>query len=357
MNTMPDVNDESAVECSETTGHGEPERSTGKDRHTQWSVADALERYGLVGLFVVVIVVFSLWLPETFATTANFRAIVTTQAVASVVAMGLLIPLVAGRFDVSIGATTGLAAIAAASAMSDHDVGLAVAVVIALIVGAAVGLFNGVVVSYLGVSSIIGTLGTATILGGVVAAYSGGTPISGGISASLTELGTTGVAGVPSLFVVALIVCICCWYVLTQTAFGRRLFAVGANLDAATLSGLTPRRLVVAGFVLAGVLGSIAGVLQISAQGSADPQIAGITFILPSIAAVFLGATTIRPGRYNVPGTLVALLFLGTTVSGLSLAGASPWVTDAFNGSAIIVAIAISAQFRRRRTGELTIGS
>ena len=104
------------------------------------------------------------------------------------------------------------------------------------------------------------------------------------------------------------------------------------------------------------MLAGVAGILQIAAQGAADPQVGGITFILPAIAAAFLGATTWRPGRFNVPGTLIALLFLGTTVSGLALVGTEPWVTDVFNGAAIIVAIGLSAQFRRRRTGELEIG-
>lgn len=321
------------------------------------STVDLLERFGLLALLVIVIVVFSVWLPDTFATAANFRAVVTTQAVGSVVAMALLLPLVSGRFDVSVGATTGLCAIAAAAAMSRYGLPLPVAVLVAVVVGLVVGLFNGVVVSYLGVNSIIGTLGTGTVLGGVIAAYTHGTPISGDLSPALTDLGTTGLLGVPSLFVIAMIVCVVCWYVLTQTPFGRRLFAVGANLAAARLTGLAARVLVVSSFALAGVLAALAGILQIGAQGAADPQVAGITFILPSMAAVFLGATTIHPGRYNVPGTLVALFFLGTTVSGLALAGASPWVTDVFNGSAIIAAIAISAQFRRRRTGELDIGS
>ncbi|WP_344865738.1 ABC transporter permease [Amycolatopsis ultiminotia] len=318
---------------------------------------DLLERYGLLGLLVVVIVVFSIWLPDTFATAANFRAVVTTQAVGSVVAMALLLPLVSGRFDVSIGATTGMCAIAAAATMSRYGLSLPLAVLVAVAVGLVVGLFNGFVVSYLGVNSIIGTLGTTTVLGGIIAAYTHGTPISDGLSPALTNLGTTGLLGVPSLFVIAMVICVACWYILTQTPFGRRLFAVGSNLAAARLTGLGARTLVVSSFTLAGVLAALAGIMQIGAQGSADPQVAGIPFILPSMAAVFLGATTIHPGRYNVPGTIVALLFLGTTVSGLALAGASPWVTDVFNGSAIIAAIAISAQFRRRRTGELDIGS
>jgi ribose transport system permease protein len=316
-----------------------------------------LERFGLLGLLIIVVVAFSIALPDTFATAANFRAIVSAQAVTSVVAMGLLLPLVSGRFDVSIGAITGMTAIAAAAAMSRHGLPLLVAILVAVLIGLAVGLFNGLIVTRFGVNSIIGTLGTSTVIAGIITAYTQGTPITSNLAPELTGLARTGVLGVPTLFVIAMVICLAVWYLLTQTPYGRRLFAVGSNLSASRLSGVRARLVVAVSFALAGVLAALAGVLQIGTQGAADPQIAGIRFILPAMAAVFLGATTIHPGRYNVPGTILALLFLGTTVSGLALAGAAPWVTDVFNGSAIIIAIAISAQFRRRRTGELEIGS
>lgn len=317
---------------------------------------DALERFGLLLLVIGVIVLFGLWVPDTFLTAANFRSIVTTQSVTAVAALALLLPLVGGRFDVSVGSTIALAAIAGAAAMSKYGSPLSVAVAVALAFGAAVGLFNGLMVSYLGVSSIIGTLGTSTLLGGLITAYSKGTPISNGLSQDLVNLGVKRTLGVPDIFIVTVLIGLAVWFVLTQTPYGRRLEAVGSNMRAARLSGLPTRPIVVLSFVGAGLLAGAAGILQVASQGAADPQIGGLTFILPAIAATFLGATTWSPGRFNVPGTLIALFFLGTTVSGLALAGAEPWVTDAFNGSAIIIAIAVSAQFRRRRTGELEIG-
>lgn len=318
---------------------------------------DLLERFGLLILLGIVIVVFSLLRPDTFATAANFRSIVTTLSVGAVASLALMMPLIAGRFDVSVGATLGVCAIAAAAAMSKSGLPLVPAILVALIFGAVIGLFNGVIVAYLGVSSIIGTLGTSTVLVGLISAYSKGTPISEGLSRTLTDIGIETVAGIPALFIITLLVAAVVWYVATQTPYGRRLEAVGVNMRAAKLTGLPTRPIVVLSFVAAGLLAAVAGVMQIGAQGAADPQVAGITFILPAIAAVFLGATTWKPGRFNVPGTLIALFFVGTTVSGLALVGAAPWVTDVFNGSAIIVAIALSAQFRRRRTGELEIGS
>ena len=317
---------------------------------------DLLERFGLILLFIVVIVVFSVWRPETFATTANFRSIATTLSVGAVASLALLPPLIGGRFDVSVGATIGVCAIAVAAAMSKSGLPLLPAMLVALGCGAIIGLFNGIIVAYLGVSSIIGTLGTSTVLVGLVSAYSHGTPISSGLSTTLTNVGIETVGGIPVLFIATLVFSLAIWFVLTQTPYGRRLEAVGVNLRAAKLTGLKVRPIVVLSFVASGLLGAVAGIMQVGAQGAADPQVTGITFILPAIAAVFLGATTWHPGRFNVPGTLIALFFLGTTVSGLALVGTPPWVTNVFNGSAIIIAIALSAQFRRRRTGELEIG-
>jgi ribose transport system permease protein len=317
---------------------------------------DLLERFGLLLLFVVVVVVFSLWKPETFATGANFRAIATSQSVVAVTALALMFPLIGGRFDLSVGGILGLTAIASADAMSSYGYALVPAIAVGVAFGAVVGLANGLVVARLGVNSIIGTLGTSTILGGLVIAHTEGDPISEGLSTTLTDLGSKTVAGVPEISLVMLVISVVAWFILTQTPYGRRLAAVGVNLRAADLTGVQTRRVVALSFVASGVLSGLAGVMQVAAQGNGDPSVGGLTFILPAVAAVFLGATTWRPGRFNVPGTILALFFVGTTISGLQLAGADPWVTDVFNGAAIVIAIALSAQFRRRRTGELPIG-
>lgn len=324
-------------------------------RRINW--AELIERAGLVFLLIGVIVLFSILRPNTFATYANFRSITTAQPVMAVAALALIVPLVGGRFDVSVGAILGLCAIACASAMSHFGLPLAVAVVIGIGMGAFIGLINGFIVAYLGVNSIIGTLGVATILGGVVTGYTKGIPISSGLSPVLTDISIQTIAGLPLLLILMAIIAVITWFVLTQTPYGRNLTAVGANAESARLTGIRTKRVVMSSFVLSGVLAGAAGVLQIGSQGNAGPQLVGITFILPALAAAFLGATTWQPGKFTVQGTLIGIFFLGTTISGLSLVGIQPWITDVFNGSAVVLAIALSAQLRRRRTGTLDIGS
>jgi ribose transport system permease protein len=331
-----------------------PEEKTIAQRRL--SLADLAERAGLPILLVVLIVVFSLLRPDTFATAANFRTIAISQSALAVTSLALIFPLVTGRFDISAGAVVGLSSIGVAGAMAKSGLPLAPALLVGIALGALVGLANGALVAYLGVNSIITTLGVSTILGGLIFAYTNGIPISNGISQDLTNLGHETAFGIPVLFLVMLVVAALAWVVLARTPYGRYLTAIGSNESAALLSGLPVRRIVMLSFVSSGVLAALAGVMLVAGQGSANAQVGGITYMLPALAAVFLGATTIMPGTYNVPGTIVALFFVGVAVSGLTLLGVQPWISEVFNGAAVVVAISLAAVFRHRRTGVRTLG-
>jgi ribose transport system permease protein len=318
--------------------------------------AALFERYGLVIIFVVVAIFFAILRPTTFAQYANFRSLAIAYSILAIAALALIVPLVAGRFDISVGANIGMSSIIAAYTMSSLHLPLPVAVLAGIATGAVIGVINGLLVAYLGVNAIIGTLGVSIVLQGVMNAATGGIPISSGLDENLTRLSVSLTAFIPTLFLIMLLVAVIAWFVLRQTPYGRYLQAVGSNLSAARLTGIPVNRIVFLSFVIAGALAGLAGVLQIAAQGNADAATGSITFILPALAAAFLGATTWKPGTYNVGGTIIALYFLGMVVSGLSLLGVKPWVTDVFNGAAVIVAIVISAQLRRRRTGNAEVG-
>lgn len=315
-----------------------------------------LERFGLPLLLLLVVVVFSVLRPGTFPTSANFQTVATSQAVLGVGAFALIVPLTTGRFDVSIGANLAVTSIATAAAMSKFNAPLGVAILIGLAIGALIGLVNGIMVAYLGVNAFIGTIGTSTVLDGLITWYTEGVPISSGISPNLTQLSLDNPGGIPVLLILMLVIAFLTWFVLTQTPLGRHFTAVGVNQNSAQLTGLPIRRLVLISFVGGGLLAAVGGVLQLAAQGNANPQTGGLGFILPAFSAAFLGSTTWRPGKFNVPGTIIALFFVGALVSGLALLGIKPWVTDVVDGAVLIVAIALSAQFKRRYTGTLDVG-
>jgi ribose transport system permease protein len=262
-----------------------------------------------------------------------------------------MVPLVAGEFDLSVGSVAGLAAVVSASWMTKHGASVLEGVAIAIAVGAFVGLINGLFVSYLRVTSLIATLGTATLINGVVNQYTQGSSIIG-VPSSLTNFGAGTTIGLPNTLFVLAGVCAITIYVLEWTPFGRYLRSMGSNRSAAALVGLSVRRLTILSFATGGLLAGGAGALLVSRIGGASPN-TGFDYTLPALAAVFLGATTVRPGEFNTLGVMVAIFFLGALSSGLTLAGAPDYVQDYVNGGALVLGVAMSALLAGRRRREI----
>jgi ribose transport system permease protein len=314
------------------------------------SLSSLLERFGLLLLLVLVVVYFSLSsaTSDTFPTAENFDIIVGNQSVLAIAALATIIPLVCGQFDLSVGAVLGASSVLTAALLADVHVPLVLAITCGIAAGAFIGLVNGLLVAKLGINSLIATLAIATVLAGVSQAYHDGTPTVTGIPASLTTFGSGQTLGLPTTLFLLLAIALLVSYTLEQTPFGRKLRSVGSSVESARLVGLPVDRLVLTSFVLSGALAGAAGVLQLARSGSGDPQV-GPNFTLPAIAAAFLGATVIRPGRFNVPGTLVAIFFLAALVSGLTLSGTAGWVQDVVNGAGLIAGLAISTLVARHR--------
>jgi ribose transport system permease protein len=309
-----------------------------------------VEKTGLLLLLGLVIVVFSVLSPTsgTFPTVANTNTILAGQAVVCIVALAILVPLVAGNFDISVGANVGISSIATAAALSDYKVSTVVAMMAGATVGTIVGLVNGVLVAYLDLNSIITTLATGTIITGLVQWYTDGLPITADIPIGFANFGSLKWHGIPRPAYLLVAVTLGAWYLLDHTPFGRYLSAIGVNRRAARLVGVGVRRTVMMSFVAGGFLAGVAGVLATSRSGGGNPQL-GPSYLFPALAAVALGATVIKPGRYNVFGTIVGVFFVAVTVSGLTLAGVKDWVQPVFNGVALLIAISLASFVKRRR--------
>lgn len=312
-------------------------------------VVDILERYGLLFLLAAMTIFFTLN-PETpqFSTSANITNILGLEAVLGIVAIATVIPLITGHFDLSVGPVAGLSSLLVAGLMAESSTPLMFAIAAGVGSGFMVGTVNGFIVARLGINSIVATLGMTAIVGGLVLLYSGGQTFSSGISQSLLDFGTGTWLGLPRSFVVLALVALTAWYLLEHTPVGRSLYAVGASPRAAELVGLRVTNMVHASFIASGVIAGFAGVILVAVQGSANAQI-GPGLLLPAITAVFLGATTIRPGHYNVAGTIIAVFFLAFTVNGLTLLGVAIWVEDVFNGVALLTAVTIATFSTRIR--------
>ena len=327
---------------------GAPPANARRDR-----VLEFIERYALVVLFALTFLFFSVWpkTSSTFPTAANIRNVLGNQAVTGILSLAIIIPLVCGEFDFSVGSVAGLTQVLCAGWMSRMGAPLPVAVLAAVGVGALIGLLNGNTVARVGVNSLIVTLGTATFLLGIVEWYTKGQTIVLHISKRLTDLGRGNWLGIPRTLYFLVVVALLVYYLLEHTPYGRYLHSIGSNRDAARLVGLRVEWLVLLAFVLSGLLAGVAGVILVARNGTASPQLGNVNDTLQALAAAFLGATAIKPGRFNVLGTMVAIFFLAFTVTGLSLAGVTNWINDAFNGAALFLAVLISTVVGRKRAG------
>ncbi|MGZ6746290.1 MAG: ABC transporter permease [Nocardioides sp.] len=315
------------------------------------SVGAAIERYALPVLLLVLVVVFST-LPATsatFPTWANISNLLSSQSVLGFAAMAVLLPIVAGHYDLSVGAIIGASSILSAGLMTRTGMNPVLAILIAAGVACVIGLISGALIAYLDVHSLIVTTGTATVLGGLVLWYSNSATISS-IPQSVGNVVLGNWFGVPKVFIAFLVIAVVVYVTLQHTTYGRYLHAMGANPRAAGMLGIRTRWLIISTFVLSALVAAAAGAMQLGLQGSASPQL-GAGFTLPALSAVFLGSTAIKPGRFNVLGTVVAVYLVAVIVNGLTLAGASSWVEPTFNGLALLLAVSLSALVKKQRLG------
>ena len=312
-------------------------------------VLGLLERYALLILLVAVVIFFSVW-PTTsgvYPTLANLQVILNGQSVLAIVALGALVPLIANEWDLSVGASAGLAAVVSASLLS-NDMSPLAALAIGASMGVVVGVANGLLVNGLGTNAVITTLGTAAVVAGAINQITGGSTQVSNIPEALTAFGSENFLGIPKLFYVMVLLALAMVYVLDFTPYGRQLYAIGSNRNAASLVGINIRRTVGIAFLVAGSLAGIAGILQVARSGAADPRL-GDSLTLQALAAAFLSAAAIKPGRYNVPGMLVALFLLAFLNAGLTIAGVPPYVTQYVNGLALILGVGLAVNLGRKR--------
>jgi ribose transport system permease protein len=305
-----------------------------------------LARYGLGLILLALLVGFSLIKPSSFATWANYRSILNNQAVVVLLALGAMMPLIVGEFDLSVAGTLGVAQALVTGLCALQGLPPGLAVVLAVLAGAVVGLVNGLVIVKLQINAFVATLASSTIMGGLVIWYTNGSPIYKDVPHSLTSMARGSVAGIPLPVIYMAVVATLLWFILGRLPIGRRLYAVGGNRRAAQLSGIRADRLVIASFIASGVLAALAGVVLGSELGSTVPGGEG-TYLLPAFAGAFLGATAIEPGRFNPVGTVLAAYALSVAVSGLQQLGAAAWVQPVFNGTVLVVAVGLSGYATR----------
>lgn len=306
-----------------------------------------LQKFGLPLAWLAILVGFSILRPHTFPTVANAANILGSQAVIAVLTLGVLLPMTTGDFDLSVASNLTLCAMVTAILNVNDGIPIVAAIAVAVVIGTGIGLFNGVLATWLGIDPFIVTLGSGTLANGVTLWISHSNTISG-VSSDLTS----AVVGdhlfrIPLEFYYGLGVCVLVWLMLERTRSGKLLLVVGQGRTVARLSGVRVSRVRIAALAAAGTVAALAGVLYAGTSGAADPT-SGTQLLLPAFAGAFLGATTIKPGRFNAWGSFIAVYFLVTGISGLQMLGADSYVQDLFYGGALIIAVGLSRLVRRR---------
>lgn len=319
-------------------------------------------RYAIPLLLAAELILFSVLRPESFATVNNFRAILDRETVLVLLAFAAMMPLIVGEFDLSVASNLSFAQLIVVGFAVNQAFPAWLALLCTLAVGMFIGLVNGVAVVKLKVPSIVATLATGTILEGISLRYSSRTIL--GAPEPLTSVFRTRVfegvsGGLPLTVVYALVIALAAWFVLGGMPTGRRMYAVGGNRRAAELSGIRSDRMVMGTFVVAGLLAAAGGAMLGGRIGTGTPS-TGLTLLIPAFAAVFLGATTIRPGRFNIWGAVLAVYTIEVAISGLQQVGVGKWIEKVVEGGALLGAIALSGwalrmRARKARERELAI--
>jgi ribose transport system permease protein len=308
--------------------------------------------WGLLALTILVIIVFSALKPSSFPTLFNLRSILANQSIPAVLALGATVPIVTGRFDLSIGYGIGLSSVLAMWLIAEHHVAWPLACALVVVAGLFVGIVNGLLVELAQIDSFIATLGTGSVLYAITYYITGGGRIVAvsPLPTGFTDIVNSQVLGVPVAFWYVVIVALILWLVLEHLPAGRYLYVVGANPRAAQLVGIPRTKVVLGAFAASGLITGFAGVLLASQQQIGDPS-AGSSYLLPAFVGALLGSTAIKPGRANAVGTIVAVTILAVGLSGISqfASQAAGWAIPLFNGLTLLAAVGLAGFAARRR--------
>jgi ribose transport system permease protein len=305
--------------------------------------------WNLAVLLVLLIVAFSLLKGDTFLTAFTFQSMLNSRSINAMVALAVMIPLAANNFDLSVASILGIAQVLANGLITTQGLPWQAAAALCILIGAAVGLVNGLLVTRAKINSFIATLGTGTLLLGLNQWYTGGMQVVGLLPPDFVALsGRVGSTGIPAAILYVLILGLVLWIVFDYLPIGRCLYVIGDSPRAAELTGIPINAYVTLAFIASGTIAAFAGVI-LQAQLQVGQSTVGQELMLPAFTGALLGATAIRPGRPNVWGTVFAVAVLAVAVSGLTQLGAPFFVENLFNGAMLVLAVGLAGFTQRRR--------
>lgn len=306
---------------------------------------DVLGRFGIQGLFFVAVIAMLVANPD-FRNADNLMNVLQQSSITGVLACGMLVIIVTGGFDLSFGAIGVGSSVSAATFMS-NGTSPATAVIIGLLVGVVCGVLNGALVAYIDLSPFVATLGTSTLIAGLVLIQTDGRAVAG-LPDGFTNVGLGRTFGVPNPAWVFLVVGVITWFLLHRLRLGHYLYAVGSSRAPAKLAGIPVERVLLAAYVFGGLTAGIAGILLLGQTNVGQPT-GTEGWALGAIAAVVVGGTPLRGGLGGVYSVVLGTLLLGFVSNALNLNGVSPYVQPAVTGAVIILAVGFDSLQRKLR--------
>lgn len=295
-----------------------------------------LKYKSLIGLLILCMVIS--FITPRFLSIANIKNVFTQVSVNAVIALGMSFVILTGGIDLSVGSILAVSGAAAASIIKSSG-NVFLAIVVAIAIGCLIGLINGVLISKGRIQAFIVTLATMTIFRGVTYVFTNGTPISG-LGQSFSGIGNKMILGLPIPVIFLVIVFGLAFYILSQTRYGRYVYALGGNEDSARLSGINTDKIKTLVYVISGAAAALSGIIVTSRIGSASPN-AGVGFELDAIAAVVVGGTSLSGGEGSVVGTIIGALIIGVLNNGLNLINVSPFYQAIVKGLVILLAVMV----------------
>ncbi|MEO0562619.1 MAG: ribose ABC transporter permease [Chloroflexota bacterium] len=297
------------------------------------------QSYGLVLSLVLLCAVLSLS-TDRFLTIDNLRNVLRQASINGIISIGMMMVILIRGLDLSVGSVLALATVIAADLLASGSVSPFMAVVVALLVGGLAGLVNGALVAYIKIPPFIATLGMMTFARGAALQYTGGQPVTGldELGQGIRYLGSAELAGIPVPIIAMLVMYVLAYILLNHIPFGRFIYAMGSNEDAAYLSGLPVNRIKLFAYTLSGALAALAGVILVGRLNSAQPT-AGALAEFDAIAAVVVGGTSFNGGEGTIQGTLIGVLIIAVLNNGLNLLDVPSFYQDIASG--VVIALAL----------------
>jgi ribose transport system permease protein len=314
-------------------------------------VAIWFARYGTLVSLVALLIFFSLARSDVFPTIDNALNIMNQISILGTMAFGLTVCLVMGLFDLSIAAMATLGGYVATFLLVQYPdaISVPIAVMISLVIAAAIGVLNGFIVSYLGISAFIATLATGSIITGAMLGISDSKTIITGIPDDFMAIGQGAIFGVSNPILIMLAVGLVLWLLLEHTQVGRHLYAIGGSAEASRLSGIAVKRYAPFALSICAACAGLGGLMAAAVLGAGRPQGVGDGYLLNAFAAVFIGASSLRPGKFHVLGTFIGVLLIGIINNGLSVMGVATFWQYIVQGVLLVTALFSAGILTTRR--------